>query len=777
MPAVSPYQVPSHRAPLEGRRITVRGIVQGVGFRPFVYRLARAEGITGRVRNDSAGATIDVFGRRDALERFCHRLVATPPPAARLTAVAWRPIGLGECADFQISTSEPGDDRRVSIPADIATCSECLAEVFDPRNRRFGYAFTNCTNCGPRFTISLEVPYDRCATTMAPFAMCLECRREYEDPNNRRFHAQPNACPVCGPRLWLGDATGERQESAAPIETAAGAIREGLIVAVKGLGGFHLACDATSPAAVARLRKRKRREAKPLAVMVRALADAERIAMLSAVECDLLCAPERPIVLARRRSDANLADEIAPRSPLVGLMLAYTPLHHLLLAAAGRPLVMTSGNLSDEPIAYRNEEAVQRLRGIADLFVLHNREIVTRCDDSVARVIAGAPTLLRRSRGYVPRPLPVHQPFERPVLAVGGHLKNAFCLGVGDTAWLGPHIGDLETLETYQAFEEAVARMKQFVGVNPDVIAHDLHPGYLSSHYACSRTATVRVAVQHHHAHVVSAMAEHQLAGPVLGVAYDGTGYGTDGAMWGGELLLASERDFQRLATFRPIPLAGGDRAIREVWRLALALVDDAFDGKYAADRLVLFRRLDPMAISTVRSMIRSGLNTVSAHGVGRYFDAVGALVFGRALSNYEGQVATALNNRADCSETRRYEFELDRSRRPWSVDMRPAVRQIVEAIGANEDSRSIAARFHNTLIDATAVIVRAALSEYGSLPVVLTGGCFQNPLLAKGVVSALRDVTPVYLHREVPPGDGGIALGQAMVAASGMRARAEGIK
>ncbi|HYB90420.1 MAG TPA: carbamoyltransferase HypF [Candidatus Binataceae bacterium] len=766
-----PYETDAAHPRLEGRRITVQGIVQGVGFRPFVYRLARAEGVTGRVRNDPAGATIDVFGPHDALERFCHRLVSAPPPAAKLIAVAWSPIGPDHCEGFEIGASEREGERRVSIPADIAVCPECLAEVFDRDNRRFGYAFTNCTNCGPRFTIALDVPYDRPATTMAPFAMCPECRREYEDPNDRRFHAQPNACPQCGPRLWLLDANGERADSADPIETAAAALRSSSIVAIKGLGGFHIACDATAAIAVGRLRDRKRREAKPLAVMVRDLADAERIAMLTDLERELLCAPERPIVLAARRAGANLADEVAPGSPLVGVMLAYTPLHHLLLAAAGRPLVMTSANLSDEPIAYRNEEAVRRLRGIADLFLVHNREIVTRCDDSVARVIAGAPTILRRSRGYVPRPVPVDPPFEQPILAVGAHLKNAFCLGVGDMAWFGPHIGDLETLETYEAFEEAVERMERFIGVTPEVIAHDLHPGYLSTEYALKRNAAVRMAVQHHHAHVASAMAEHQLAGPVIGVAYDGTGYGTDGAMWGGELLLADLGGFQRLGTFRPIPLAGGDRAIREVWRLALALVDDAFDGNFAIDRLTFFRNLDLVRISAVRSMIRTRLNTPSAHGVGRYFDAVGALVLGETISRYEGQIAAALNNCADVSERGRYEFELDRAMTPWTLDMRPAVRQIVEAIGAREDRRSIAARFHNTLIEATAAMVRADLSEHGPRAVVLTGGCFQNPLLAEGVVRAIGNSAPVHLHRDVPPGDGGIALGQAMAAAARMRA------
>jgi len=427
------FEARSERSAVEGRRITVTGIVQGVGFRPFVHRLARAQGITGRVCNDSAGATIDVFGPHETLESFCRQLVLAPPPAASLTAVAWRPIAPEPCADFEIRASEAGDDRCVSIPADIAVCAQCLSEVFDLRDRRFRYPFTNCTNCGPRFTIALDLPYDRCVTTMAAFAMCPECQREYDDPYDRRFHAQPNACPVCGPRLWLADSHGDRIHAGDPLEAAANALRSGSIVAVKGLGGFHLACDATSEEAVTRMRARKRREEKPFAVMVRELADAERFALLTEAERSLLFSPERPIVLVRRTERSELAPEVAPASPLLGLMIAYTPLHHLLLAATGRPLVMTSGNLSEEPIAYRNDQAIERLGTLADLFILHDREIAAPCDDSVARVIVGAPTVLRRSRGYVPRPVRVTPPLERPVLAVGAQLKNAFCLGSGDS--------------------------------------------------------------------------------------------------------------------------------------------------------------------------------------------------------------------------------------------------------------------------------------------------------------------------------------------------------
>jgi len=760
-----------HASELAGYKIEITGISQGVGFRPFIYRLAREEGLTGSVRNDAAGVTVEAFGSRVALDRFVRRLIAEAPAPARLKSVRASLLKFEHRLHFEITASELRTERRVSIPADMATCDECVAEIFDRADRRFGYAFTNCTNCGPRFTITLDVPYDRSATTMAPFAMCPECRREYEDPGNRRFHAEPNACPECGPRLRLIGAVGEELASNDPIDEVSSGLCGGLIVALKGLGGFHLVCDATSPSAVARLRLRKHRDEKPFAVMVREVEDAERLVLLCPAERALLCSPERPIVLARRHPDVGLAAEVAPETPLVGIMLAYTPLHHLLLAAAQRPLVMTSGNQSDEPIAYCNDEALRRLAGIADLFLIHDRGIVTRCDDSVARVVAGAPTVLRRSRGYLPRPVPVDPPFERPVLAVGAQLKNAFCLGSGDSIWFGPHIGDLDGLETYEAFEESIARMEDFVGVKPEIVAHDLHPDYLSTRYALGRKRCVTVAVQHHHAHVTSAMAEHGLAGPVLGVAFDGSGLGSDGTMWGGELLLADLTGFDRIATLRPVALAGGDRAVREVWRLALALIEDAFAGSFDAfERLELFSRIDVDAATTVRRMITSGLNTANAHGVGRYFDAIGALLFARQRAAYEGQVATMLNNFADPLETGVYDFVLHRDGNPWSLDLRPMVRRIVQEVIGGVDRCRIAARFHNTLVKGTAAMVRAALAEHGQVPVVLSGGCFQNPRLAQGILDALAGFAPVYLPREVPPGDGGIALGQAMVAAARMR-------
>jgi len=752
---------------VEGRRILVRGTVQGVGFRPWVYRLAVEEGLSGRVRNDARGVTIDVFGRPGPLEAFLRRLGTEAPPAALLREVREETIPAEPLAGFAILPSEGEGSRRVSIPPDLATCAECLHEVQDPADRRHLYPFTNCTHCGPRFTIARDVPYDRPATTMASFPMCPACRREYEDPLDRRFHAQPVACPDCGPRVRLLEPSGGTVVEAAgdPIGTAARALADGRIVAVKGLGGYHLACDATSPAAVRLLRERKKRDEKPFAVMVRTLDDARTVGRLDLAEERLLASVERPIVLVRQRPGSGLAPEVAPGNPLVGLILAYTPLHHLLLEAAGRVLVMTSGNLSEEPMAAGDPEALERLSGIADLFLAHDREIENRCDDSVARVIAGKPTVFRRSRGYVPRAVPLGRPVRRPVLACGAHLKNTFCLAAGDEAWLGPHVGDLDNLEATRAFEEQVERLQRFLGIRPEVIAHDLHPDYASTRYALARPEPVKVGVQHHHAHVMSAVGEHGLEGPVLGLAWDGTGYGTDGTAWGGELLLVHEGAFERLATLRPLRLAGSDEAIRQVWRVALAALDDAFEGAPPLERLRLFDSVPARDVAVVRQMLARGLHSPLAHGAGRYFDALGALGLARGRATYEGQVALEWNLAADEAESGTYPFDLTEEGGLLQADLRPLVRALVEDLVAGLGPHRVSARFHEAMADVAAALVRRAAAQRGPMPVVLTGGCFQNARLAEGVLRRLHRDFDVRLHGEVPPGDGGIALGQALVA------------
>jgi hydrogenase maturation protein HypF len=756
-------------ATLGGRRIRIQGTVQGVGFRPWVYRTAHLAGVTGCVRNDSAGVTIEAFGDDDALRRFLDAL-QFPPPAARILALDETAITPETVAGFTIVESDQAAERRVSIPPDLATCDECVRDIFDPSNRRYRYPFTNCTNCGPRFTIAFDIPYDRRATTMAPFTMCPACQKEYEDVGDRRFHAQPNACPLCGPQLMLHASDGARIHADDAIAVAAQALREGLIVAVKGIGGVHLACDATSEAAVARLRQRKRRDEKPLAVMVRDLAAAAAVARLHDEERRLLTSVEHPIVLASKRPASVLADAVAPNNRMVGIFLPYSPLHHLLLADAGRPLVMTSGNLSDEPIAYRNDEAIRRLGSIADLFVLHDREIETRCDDSVIAAIDGRGTVLRRSRGFVPRAVPVRRAFSRPVLACGALLKNTFCIGSSRNAWLGPHIGDLENLETYESYEAAIARMERFLEVQPAVVAHDMHPDYLSTAYARSRPEALKVSVQHHHAHVVSAMAEHDIDGPAIGIAYDGTGYGMDGTSWGGEILIATPLDFRRVATFRPLRLVGGDTAIRQPWRIALALMLDTYADARHLDIRALFNFVPEREFQAIDALLRRGVEAPLARGVGRYFDAFGALFLGRYSTTFEGQVALEWNQAADPLVADTYPFDIHDDGEIYELDLRRSLRRALRDRAAGESTGTIAAAFHNTLAAATAALVGKVVSREGRFPIVASGGCFQNARLAEGVRAALAPEHEVFLHENVPPGDGGIALGQAVIANAQVR-------
>jgi hydrogenase maturation protein HypF len=762
-----------------GLRIRIEGSVQGVGFRPWVHGLAHREALKGRVWNDSHSVTIEAFGDEDRLKGFLAGLRDPPMPAARILGMRAEPIPLEFLEDFAIVPSRESAARRPSIPPDLASCAHCLREVLDPANRRHGYAFTNCTRCGPRYTIATDIPYDRERTTMAPFLMCEACLAEYEDVEDRRFHAQPNACPHCGPQLQLVGNDGAGIDGD-PVAETVKLLRGGSLVAIKGLGGYHLACDARNEPAVARLRARKQRYAKPFAVMAGSVEQAGRIAHLRDPDHDLLLSPARPIVLARRRDSFPLATSVAPGTPLVGLLLPYTPLHELLLAAFAGPLVMTSGNVSDEPMCTADGDALCVLGGrIADAILRHDRVIAARCDDSIARVLDGLPVLLRRARGHVPESMRVPRKFEQPVLACGAHLKNAFCLGEHDLAWMGPHIGDLETDEACAGFEKEVERFSRFVGVAPDVVAHDLHPGYFTTRWASSRLGCARVGVQHHHAHVASAMAEHCLEGPVLGLAWDGTGDGGDGTAWGGELLTADYAGFRRVATLRPVRLAGGDAAIREVWRIALALLDDAFDGAPPLGALGLFDLIDADRLSIVRRMVASGLHAPLAHGVGRYFDAVGAILLRAPVSRYEGEVATRLEFLADSSERRPYPFDVSAApivaavvnqTSPVAIDLRPTLRAVVGDIVSGRAASTIAARFHATLGAVAEEMVALAMSSFGHLPVVLTGGCFQNERLLNDISVRLSTSTRVYRHRRIPPNDGGIALGQALVAAAAAR-------
>ena len=770
-----------------GRRIAVRGTVQGVGFRPWVYRLARDLGVAGSVQNGPEGVTIDAFATPAVLEELLARLRGEAPPSARIETLAWQPLPTPARAPvtFEIVASQREGSPRASIPADLAMCAECAREIHDPAARRYHYPFTNCTHCGPRFSIATAVPYDRPNTTMAGFPLCDACRREYQDPDDRRFHAQPIACPRCGPRLTLLDAAAAPVATPDPLAAAAALLADGRIVALRGLGGFHLACDAGRDDAVRELRRRKRRDDKPFAVMVPDLPAAHALAHLDADEIALLTSPARPIVLVRRRRAHDaLAGEVAPGCRQLGLFLPYTPLHNLLLAATARPLVMTSGNLGDEPMVVENAHALARLAGVADAFLIHDRPIALRTDDSIARVAHGAPMVMRRARGYVPEPLPVSMPFAAPVLAVGGQLKNTFCIGAGGLATLGPHVGDLDDFATYQSFVAMIERFEAFLGVKPEIVVHDLHPDYLSTRYAQERPARARLAVQHHHAHIAAVMAEHGLYGPVLGVAFDGTGYGTDRHAWGGEIMIADYATFERVATFRAVPLAGGARAIHEPWRLALAVLDDAFDGAPPLQQLALFdparTEVSARDVANVRRLLATGAAVVQAHGVGRLFDAAAALVLGRPRARFEAQLAMALEDAAgDAAPADRapYPFDLDQRGLPWQIDLRGMWRALVDDLLRGVAVARIATRFHATLAAATGHAVRALRSPacHGPLPVALGGGCFQNALLVDLVPDALGEA-PVYLPRRVPPGDGGLAFGQAVVAAARLAESDKGV-
>jgi hydrogenase maturation protein HypF len=737
----------------DGRRIEVRGTVQGVGFRPWVYRVAQRCGVAGQVSNGAAGVTIDVFGETEQLDRFLLDLRRDPPAASRIEQLIARPLPFVAVSEFTITPSVDGELRRISIPPDLATCPDCLAETLDPNNRRYGYPFTNCTNCGPRYSIVRDVPYDRANTTMQPFALCPACQTEYDSPSDRRFHAEPNACPLCGPRLTALSSNGQ-ELATDPLSFAIRTLNAQMIVALQGIGGFHLVCDATSDTAVKRLRERKRRPSKPFAIMVQDLVAAEKLAYIDEAERALLTSVERPIVLLRSKT----ADA------LVGLMLPYSPLHHLLLQGIDKPLVMTSGNHSDEPMAHRVEDALESLSGIADVFITHNRDIARRVDDSVARVIAGEPVLLRRARGYVPRPIALQRPVSRRILACGAHLKNTFCLVADDRAFVGPHVGDLEDVETIHDYVTSIDRAKTLLGWTPEVVAHDLHPDYASTRYALEQSGVTTIGVQHHHAHVASVMAEHHLEGSVLGVAWDGTGHGTDGTAWGGEFLLASASRFTRLMTFRPLLLAGGDLAVREIWRIGLAALIDA-----EAD-LAAMPVLRDRPVSVVRQMLASRVNTPAAHGVGRWFDAFAALFLGLAETSYEGEAAVAWNNIADRDERGRYPFTIDRSTEPWQIDPRAMVRAAVSDFIDGVPASAISGRFHNTLARIVADVV--AIHGDGLIPIVLAGGCFQSSLLTEKIIALLGPKRGVFFNQQVPPGDGGIALGQAFVADAVLKER-----
>jgi hydrogenase maturation protein HypF len=720
---------------IERRRLRITGVVQGVGFRPFVHGLASRQGLGGFVLNDGAGVVVEAEGEPESLDAFTTAIAAEAPSLARidrLVADSLEPRGERE---FRIERSAAGQGPAL-VPADVATCGECLRELLDPANRRHRYPFVNCTQCGPRFTIVERVPYDRPNTTMARFEMCPDCRAEYEDPGDRRFHAEPIACPECGPRLRLDDFEGE-EALAAAVEL----IRAGSVLAVKGLGGYHLACDAGSEEAVARLRERKHREEKPLAVMA---ADPEPLAELEANERELLASRRRPVVIARRRAGARLAEGIAPGSPWVGLLLPYTPLHHLLCTDFGGPLVMTSGNRSDEPIAFDDEEARERLGGIADAFLTHDRPIHRRCEDSVVR----APYPIRRSRGFAPDALPMPEPARAPLVATGAELKSTFCVARGSEAFLSPHLGDLDTEAAYRAFRTDLELYLEMLCVRPELIAHDLHPDYLSTRWALEQEAET-IGVQHHHAHAASCIAENGETGPALALVFDGTGYGTDARIWGGELLRCDLEEFERVAHFESVPLPGGETAIREPWRTAASYLE-------LAGRPVSLERWPDW--SQVRESLR--VNAPLSSGMGRLFDAVAALLGVRERVSYEGQAAIELEHLAGDAEAPPYECRLE----DGVIRGTDLVAAVHDDLDAGRPREEIAAAFHEGVATAAA---RACVDAPGPRSVALSGGSFQNLRLLGSVRNRLATLGfRVLTHSRVPPNDGGISYGQAAVAA-----------
>jgi hydrogenase maturation protein HypF len=771
----------------------VEGIVQGVGFRPFVYALAARLGLGGFVGNDVDGVFAEVEGDATAVREFLRAVAAEAPPLARVERVTASPMAPAGTAAFQIVASESGGRRRALIAPDTATCGDCLRELADPADRRFRYPFINCTNCGPRFTIVRDVPYDRPLTTMAGFPMCDDCAAEYHDPGNRRFHAQPVCCPACGPRLTLLDQAGKPVGEVASEDDLGGAarlLRQGGIVAVKGLGGYHLAVDAASEAAVATLRGRKHREDKPFAIMTADLAAARRLGQVDAAEADLLTSPARPIVLLAKQPDAPVAASVAPGNRQLGIMLPYTPLHHLLLAAAGCPLVLTSGNVSDEPIAYRDADALDRLAGIADAFLTHDRAIHIRTDDSVARVVAGRPMALRRSRGYVPQPVAARSAsfpgFPRPVLACGAELKNTFCLAEEHRAFLSHHIGDLENAETLRSFTEGIAHFTRLFDITPEVVAYDLHPEYLSTKYALDQEGVDLVGVQHHHAHIASCLADNGAdgtdIGPVIGVAFDGTGYGTDGTLWGGEFLVADLAGFIRAGHLAQVPMPGGAAAIRQPWRMAAAYLDSAGLDWAGLDWAGLdWAGLDWAGLEQARdvarrnaarwdavvTMARRRVSAPLTSSAGRLFDAAAALLGVRDEITYEGQAAIELEQLANPGEAGAYHAAIEPGE-PFRVAGADLITAAAEDLAARVPREAIAARFHHgvaALIEDGCVLAR---EHYGLRTVALSGGVFQNLLLLHGTVARLeaRGFT-VLTHSRVPCNDGGISLGQAVVAAA----------
>jgi len=747
-------------------QIWITGIVQGVGFRPFIYNLAKKYKLKGYVLNDTSGVNIEVEGETSTIDEFIHKVKTEPPSQAVIFEIKSQNMEPFGYEDFTIRKSDDREEKFVPISPEIATCKDCLKELFDPSDQRYRYSFINCTNCGPRFTIVKDIPYDRKFTTMAPFIMCEMCQKEYDDPGDRRFHAQPNACPKCGPKLTLLDDKGRKIDVPDILSEVCRFLKDGKIIAIKGLGGYHLACDAMNKDAVLTLRSRKYREHKPFALMVKDVETAKTLCYVNDEEEKLLNSTIRPILLLKKRPDCPVAESVALCQQYHGIMLPYTPLHHLLMAESGLVLVMTSGNISSEPIVYQDDEAFERLSRIPDYFLVHDREIHIRTDDSVSRVWHGKEVIVRRSRGYCPFPIILPFQFEWQILACGAELKNTFCLTRANYAFMSHHIGELENLETLTSFEQGIEHFKRMFNIEPAYIAYDLHPDYLSTKYALSVNGIPKIGIQHHHAHIASCMCDNGVNEEVIGISFDGTGYGTDEKIWGGEFLVCDYGGFARVAHLEYLPLPGGEKAIKEPWRMAASLLDRVYGDNMYDLSLDFVKSLDRNKWAMIRKMIEKGLNSPLTSSSGRLFDAISALVGVRQEVYYEGQAAIELEMAADKNEEGFYSYDLEKFGNGSQVMLEPIIRGVVTDIEEGVSVSTIAGKFHNTMAKIILTVCLRVRKASGIEKVALSGGVFQNTLLLDKTFTLLdKSGFKVYTQHRVPPNDGGIALGQAVIA------------
>ena len=756
----------SNKEVIKRVRYLFSGVVQGVGFRPFIYRLAVKNVLRGFVQNRPDGVLVEVEGTGAAIDSFLAGIRQELPPLANVTNISAEEIALRTDDNFRIIASDTQGDGDVHISPDIAICRDCLKELFDPQDRRYRYPFINCTNCGPRLTIIKSIPYDRINTSMACFPLCPQCRAEYENPADRRFHAEPNACPVCGATIQLLDEKGNKVSTDDPIKAAIGLLKDGKVLAIKGLGGFHLSVDAGNDEAVKRLRSRKFREEKPMAIMVKNLENVKRFAHVNEEEEKLLASPQRPIVLLKKKNGNTISEQVAPGVPNLGVMLPYTPLHYLLLEKDFEALVMTSANQVDEPICISNREAVTRLKDIANYFLIHNRDILVRCDDSIAMIAGGTEQLLRRSRGFVPKPILLKDSFP-DVLALGGHLKATQCIVKGNFAFLSPHIGDLETPQARDFFQESLTLMKKITESNPEVVACDAHPAYYSTKVAEELTGVRIIHVQHHHAHIVSCMAENQISGDVIGLAMDGTGFGLDGNAWGGEFLVANETEFKRLGHLQYFVLPGGEKTIHEPWRIAASLLALAYGQSWseiAAQLNILPPGLDSKVFNKI---IENKINSPLTSGLGRLFDGVAAIIGLRKKVSFEGQAAMELEGESDRQAAEPFPFVISEDgENCFILDISFTIRAIVNNLLAGKSKKEISSSFHRTLAMAFVVMCKKIREKTGINRVCLSGGCFQNKILLEDSIIQMENASfKVYHHQQVPTNDGGIALGQAIIA------------